>query len=187
MFPQDYTLFMALLTQWPAATVCGCDCADAQSRIPLAVDPVVLSGWSCCECQCCGIPDQGCTVQCSDLLRIWTTAERGKDTKDIVSALWGCCDKITLPTETKKEYPKFCGDCRDHGLLDLRRKATQQRRKRCADKQEDSAAKRVHKASASSSEKASQENVQFCCRVYGHIRGNGQTTTAHVDDMRNWP
>ena len=80
---------------------------------------------SCCECKCCGILGQGCTVQCSELVRICVAGKRGKDCSILMQRLHG-----SVARSVAKENPKFCGCCRDHGLLDLRLKAVQRMRKR---------------------------------------------------------
>ena len=77
--------------------------------------------WSCCECKCCGILGQGCLTLCSELLRIETADQRGKDRSILMQRMSTELDLQHLA----KENPKFCGDCMDHGLLELRCKAVQ--------------------------------------------------------------
>ena len=65
--------------------------------------------------------------------------ERGQDIGVLMRAML----QNGLSAELKKEHPLFCGGCRDHGLLDLRCKAVQRRRKLREDDQEHGGAKRA--------------------------------------------
>ena len=109
---------------------CGCNCDADDGRITLDnfaddEDPV---NWSCCECKCCGISGQGCKVPCSEIVRLLVAEQRGKDAYALMRAY---DENFKLNNdEIKKEHPKFCDDCREHGLLELRRQAVQRSRKR---------------------------------------------------------
>ena len=95
---------------------CECDCGDVEGD---------ESNWSCCECTLCGIGQ--CSVRCSEVVRFWVATERGHDRK-------GLHDRMAAPgglsDEDKVVYPKFCGDCREHQLLIIRRKAVVKSRDR---------------------------------------------------------
>ena len=106
---------------------------------------MVDEGWSFCECKCCGIPGQQCKELCSEICRVDLARRRGKDV-DALKMSYG--DDMNLPLETKKDHPIFCDDCRCHGLFDLRCQQSRHMRKRSAEKQGASAAKRMHKATS---------------------------------------
>ena len=116
------------------ATACSCECGDSDWEDDGEDD------WTFCECTCCGPPGQGCTVRCSEILRVETCRRRG-----------GALARGILKDGDffdKNEHPKFCGDCIEHGLLDLRRKAVQKKRNA---EQEGPAAKRVCNAASTGS------------------------------------
>ena len=107
---------------------CGCACGE------YAFEPCEGQGegegenegdlWSRCECKCCGILGQGCIVRCSEILRIETARQRGKDLSILMQRMSTELDLQHLA----KESPKFCCDCQDHALLELRREAVQRMR-----------------------------------------------------------
>ena len=148
-----------------ADAACGCDCGEKKVAEDADEDEDEGQGqgqaqgegegedqgdfFSCCECKCCGILGQGCTVPCSELLRIGVAEERGKDCSILTRRMSTELDLQHLA----KENPKLCGDCRDHGLLDLRLKAVQRmhsrKRKRSPENDEDQPmANRTHNAAA---------------------------------------
>ena len=128
---------MAMIRMASQATACSCECGDSDWEDDAEDD------WTFCECTGCGPPGQGCTVRCSEVLRIKVAMERGKNTGVVARAMLEDGDSID-----KNEHPKFCGDCIEHGLLDLRRKAVQRRRNA---EQEGPAAKRVCNAASTGS------------------------------------
>jgi len=136
---------MALLAEPPADAACGCDCREWVDQV--TDQTLVDEGWSCCECKCCGIPGQQCKELCSEVCRLGSALERGKDANALMMT-YG--DHMAPSLETKKEHPMFCGQCRSHGLLDLRRKAVQRMHmlKRSAETQGASAANRTRKAAS---------------------------------------
>ena len=139
-----------------ADAACGCDCGEyAAEEEGQGQGQGEGEGedqgdlWSCCECKCCGILGQGCTVPCSEILRIGTALERGKDCSILMQRMSTELDLQHLA----KENPKFCGDCRDHGCLELRRQAVQRmhsrKPKRSPENDEDQPmAKRMDSAAA---------------------------------------
>ena len=92
-------------------TLCGCDCGEDSAE-----GEGETSRCSCCECKCCGIPGQGCKVRIHEVLRVEVARQLGQG--NILATLLGDSDNEKF----KSEHPKFCGDCRYHGLRDLRLK-----------------------------------------------------------------
>jgi len=136
---------LGLLAEPPADVACRCTCREWVDQ--LTDQMLVDEGWSFCECKCCGIPGQQCKELCSEICKVDLARRRGKDV-DALMMSYG--DDMTLPLETKKDHPIFCEDCRCHGLFDLRCQAVQRvhMRKRSAETQGASAAKRMHKATS---------------------------------------
>ena len=95
------------------------------------------SVWTYCECKLCGPDGQGCKVRCDELCRGLFTVMRGKSLRELAQAEM---DEDGAASVDKDKYPKYCEDCREHALLDLRRKAVKRRRDN--DEQERLAAKR---------------------------------------------
>ena len=95
------------------------------------------SVWTYCECKLCGPDGQGCKVRCDELCRGLFTLMRGKSLRELAQAEM---DEDGAASVDKDKHPKYCGDCREHALLDLRRKAVKRRREN--DEQERLAAKR---------------------------------------------
>ena len=93
--------------------------------------------WTYCECKLCGPDGQGCKVRCDELCRGLFTLMRGKSLRELAQAEM---DEDGAASVDKDKYPKYCEDCREHALLDLRRKAVKRRREN--DEQERLAAKR---------------------------------------------
>ena len=130
------------------ACACGCDCGvDDGHILDDDEDPV---NWSCCECKCCGIAGQGCKMHCSEILRVNLAQKRGEDAAALVSAYDE--NGVLNHDEIKKENPKFCGDCREHGLIELRRKAVQRSRKRHVDAEKDGSAEPLTKKQCNATE-----------------------------------
>jgi hypothetical protein len=85
-------------------------------------------------------------VPCSERLRVEVAHERGKDIRALMLN-YDDSGRVLCPyvlMELQKEHPKFCGDCRDHGLIALRLEAIQRMRKRVAETLKDRPAKRLH-------------------------------------------
>ena len=89
--------------------------------IDLHSDDTELTGATCCECKCCGLPRQGCNVRCPEFVKMMIARRRGKN----LSVLR---DLASSEPIDKEAHPKFCGDCVDHALLDLRRQAVKRKR-----------------------------------------------------------
>ena len=125
---QQSPALMPLIAE--ADVACGCDCGAyvAEEGQGQGEGEGENQGdlWSCCDCKCCGILGQGCTVPCSEMLRIETARQRGKDCSILMQIMSTELDLQHLA----KENPKFCRDCWDHGLLKLRLEAVQRMRSR---------------------------------------------------------
>ena len=111
----------------PNAPLCRCDCGlfmsdDSASSITLDL------GWTKCECRFCGT-HEGCTVACSEVLRYTIAVDRGKgdEFSQACPSLRGSED---LTDSFKASHPKFCADCMEHGLLQLKLDAVLRARKR---------------------------------------------------------
>ena len=110
----------------PIAPLCGCDCSlDTPDAIHSS------SGLTYCECCHCGT-NQACNVACPEIRRCFTALCRGKycEFNEYIREFRGFGD---LTEEFKLKYPKFCGDCMRHGLLQLRVEAVRCARKRRAE------------------------------------------------------
>ena len=73
-----------------------------------------------------------CNVACPEIRRCFTALCRGKycEFNEDIREFRGFGD---LTEEFKLKYPKFCGDCMRHGLLQLRVEAVRRARKRRAE------------------------------------------------------
>ena len=117
----------------PDDTLCCCNCADGDSS---NIDEEWLNrleerGWSQCECRHCGTI-QGCNVPVSDAMRFIIAHKRGKE-NELQQAMQLFDTAEEEEGSIKKNHPKLCEDCIDHGLLELRRQAVQRGRKRRLD------------------------------------------------------
>ena len=117
----------------PKNTLCSCNCADGD-RISLDVDEDrIEEEWTQCECRQCGTI-QGCNVVCSEISRIMIAQQRGKIKEfEQIMRSFDTLHEAVQDASIKKNVPKCCGDCVDHGLLELRRQAVQRGRKRRLD------------------------------------------------------
>ena len=115
----------------PNASPCGCDCglftSDETSDETTSTSSLA-GGWTNCECRFCGT-NQACTVPCSEITRYFTALSRGKyhEFTEACRAFRGLED---FTEDFKANHPKFCGDCIDHGLLQLRVEAVRRAKKR---------------------------------------------------------
>jgi len=110
---------------------CACDCGertptDDDRRVPL--DDEIP--WTRCECKCCGDAGQGCRVPLSELARIFIASERGR-AEEVAQHMMAEAG-LNLSEDFKRENPKFCDDCIDHGMLGLRHAAVRRVRERRA-------------------------------------------------------
>jgi len=99
-------------------SACGCPCAE-WSDTPGDV------AWARFECQECGEAGQGCRTQISEVARIFAAL-------DVAEQMDEASPRLRLTEDFQRQSPKFCGDCRDHGLLALKRAAVQRARDRRA-------------------------------------------------------
>ena len=138
---------------------CVCDCGertptDDDRRAPL--DDEIP--WTRCECKCCGDAGQGCRMALSEVTRICTARYRGRaeEVAQHMNEAWP-----NLSEDFKRENPKFCGDCMDHGVLVLRRAAVQKARER--------------RAAASRERKGSKSKASDTTTPRKFARGQGST------------
>ena len=111
----------------PNAPLCGCDCGLFMSD-ETASSSILDVGWTNCECRFCGT-NQACTVACSEVLRYSIALSRGKH-HEFTQACRSFRGREDFTEDFKASHPKFCGDCIDHGLLQLRVEAVRRAKKR---------------------------------------------------------
>ena len=89
-------------------SACGCPCAE-WSDTPADV------AWTRCECQECGEAGQGCKTKASEVARTSYTF--------VAAHMDEASPSLQLTEDFRRRSPKFCEDCRDHGMLALKREA----------------------------------------------------------------
>ena len=117
-----------------ALSVCGCNCHPGVRLVSTEpCDPCL--GWEQCNCVLCG--EDGCRRLVSPLLRLAVLVDRGRPPQNIAAELEGS--------------PNYCGDCRDHNLLEIRRAAVRRARaKRQKEKAESVTKARIQRGASKS-------------------------------------
>ena len=110
------------------SSLCGCDCAFPASA------STAPSGWGLCECVLCG--GGRCSVPVSPLLRFAALHDRGLQPKKLADIA---------------ASPNYCGDCRDHNLLQIRIAAVRRAREKRQNEQADSVTQALIQRGASRS------------------------------------
>ena len=95
---------------------CGCDCGNVDGMIHLTSaeeDDPLQEPWIQCECMLCGLEEGGrCQVKMSPILMIFQSIWNGPDRNG----------NLQLVEQA------FCGQCREHNLLQRRREAVKRSR-----------------------------------------------------------
>ena len=101
-----------------ASTICGCNCSEGRDRMELR-DGSDGHGWRLCDCSSCGpfnvqTRQRQCMVMCSPICSFIAWIERGKS--------------LAATYEQIEGSPRFCEDCKEHGLLAMRQAAVRRQR-----------------------------------------------------------
>ena len=101
-----------------ANTICRCNCSEGRDRIELC-DGSDGHGWRLCDCSSCGpfnvqTRQRQCMVMCSPICSFIAWIERGKS--------------LAATKEQIEGNPRFCEDCKEHGLLAMRQAAVRRMR-----------------------------------------------------------
>ena len=120
------------------SSVCGCDCHLDGHLV--STEP---SGWEQCDCVLCG--EDGCRVPVSPLLRIAVLVDRGR---------------LPLNLADIEASPNYCGNCRDHNLLEIRRAAVRRARAKRQNEKAESVSKAMIQRGASRSRSPMHERSQ---------------------------
>ena len=108
------------MTENDTSAICGCNCSKEQDRVGFR-DRTADHDWRLCDCNSCGsfnvqTRQQQCTVMCSPICSFMSWIERGGSS--------------TAAKEQIERSPRFCEDCREHGLLTMRQAAVRRMRER---------------------------------------------------------
>ena len=126
-----------------ASSVCGCDCHLGDGQFSPTEQCAPSLDWERCECVLCG--EDGCRNLVKPELRISVLIARGIPPQNVADI---------------EASPNYCGDCRDHCLLEIRRAAVLRGRAKRQHKEAESKTKAIIQRGASRSRSPLHEKKQ---------------------------
>ena len=126
-----------------ASSLCGCACDLGDGQFSSTEQCTPCLGWERCDCVLCG--EDGCRNLVSPVRRMAVLAERGIQPQNVADI---------------EASPNYCGDCRDHCLLEIRRAAVLRSRAKRQLEEAESKTKAMIQRGASRSRSPLHEKTQ---------------------------